>query len=251
MSVDPTAHDRYAEWDAAYVLGSLPPDERLEYERHLETCDRCTAAVAELVGLPGLLAKLPADQAVEIAQPDGRPDTRSEGSLAAVAHRVRHRRRRRRVWVAATAGLAVVAAVLGGLAVGTAGDRGGTVQAGGAPTTSAPTTSGAGARYTMTGAQGLDVDLAVRGEQWGTRFDWGCSYGGKQWSADGSVMYDLVVVRKDGSVLTVASWSAAGAEARGLSASTDVPRDDIAEVQVRLRGERGSLASTDLAEHAG
>ena len=31
----------------------------------------------------------------------------------------------------------------------------------------------------MTGAQGLDVDLAVSGEQWGTRFDWGCSYGGK------------------------------------------------------------------------
>ena len=248
MSVDPTAHDRYAEWDAAYVLGSLTPDERLEYERHLETCDRCTAAVAELVGLPGLLAKLPADQAVEIAEPDGRPDTRPESTLAAVAHRVRHRRRRRRAWVAVTAGLAVVAAVLGGLAVGTAGDRGGTVQAGGAPTTSAPT---AGDRYTMTGSQGLDVDLAVSGEQWGTRFDWGCSYGGKRWSADGSVMYDLVVVRKDGSVQTVASWSAAGAEARGLSASTDVPRDDIAEVQVRLRGERGSLASTDLSGRTG
>jgi hypothetical protein len=103
----------------------------------------------------------------------------------------------------------------------------------------------------MTGSQGLDVDLAVSGEQWGTRFDWGCSYGGREWSADGSVMYDLVVVRKDGSVQTVASWSAAGAEARGLSASTDVPRDDIAEVQVRLRGERGSLVSTDLARHTG
>ena len=243
------SEDRYAEWDAAYVLGSLTPDERLEYERHLETCDRCTAAVAELVGLPGLLAKLPADQAVEIAAPDGRPDTRPESTLAAVAHRVRHRRRRRRAWVAVTAGLAVVAAVLGGLAVGTAGGRGATVQAGGAPTTSAPTT--AGDRYTMTGSQGLDVDLAVSGEQWGTRFDWGCSYGGREWSADGSVMYDLVVVRKDGSVQTVASWSAAGAEARGLSASTDVPRDDIAEVQVPLRGERGSLVSTDLARHTG
>ncbi len=124
------SEDRYAEWDAAYVLGSLTPDERLEYERHLETCARCTAAVAELVGLPGLLAKLPADQAVEIAEPDGRRDARSESTLASVAHRVRHRRRRRRVWVAATAGLAVVAAVLGGLAVGTAGDRTGSVQAG-------------------------------------------------------------------------------------------------------------------------
>ena len=240
------SEDRYAEWDAAYVLGSLTPDERLEYERHLETCDRCTAAVAELVGLPGLLAKLPADQAVEIAEPDGRHDTPPESTLASVAHRVRHRRRRRRAWVAATAGLAVVAAVLGGLAVGTAGERDRSVQADGGPSSSAPRTTGDGDRYTMTGSQGLDVDLAVSGEQWGTRFDWGCSYGGREWSADGSVMYDLVVVRTDGSAQTVASWSAAGAEARGLSASTDIPRDDIAEVQVRLRGERGSLVSADL-----
>ncbi|TDN44215.1 putative zinc finger protein [Curtobacterium flaccumfaciens] len=232
--------DRYAEWDAAYVLGSLPPDERLEYERHLETCDRCAAAVAELVGLPGLLGKLPADQAIEIAEPDGRRDVRSESTLASVAHRVRHRRRSRRVWVAATAGLAVVAAVLGGLAVGTAADRG-SVQAGPAATARSDAD-----RYAMTGAQGLDVDLAVSGESWGTRFDWGCSYGGRTWSADGSVMYDLVVVRTDGTTQTVASWTAAGADAKGLSASTDVPRTDIASVQVRLRGQDDALAAVDL-----
>jgi len=232
--------DKYAEWDAAYVLGSLPASERLEYERHIENCDRCAAAVAELVGLPGLLGKLPADQAIEIAEPDGRPDTRSESDLASVAHRVRHRRRRRRVWVAATAGLAVVAAVLGGLAVGAAGERT-TVQAG-----SAPTAAATADRYDMSGVQGLDVKLAVSGEQWGTRFDWGCSYGGKAWSPDGSILYDLVVVRNDGTTQTVGSWTASGADARGLSASTDIPRDDIRSVQVRLRGERGALAVVTL-----
>ncbi|MCJ1715797.1 zf-HC2 domain-containing protein [Curtobacterium sp. VKM Ac-2922] len=241
MNGDPTPDDRYVEWDAAYVLGSLPPHERLEYERHLETCDRCTAAVSELVGLPGLLGKLPADQAVEIAEPDGRPDTRSDSTLAAVAHRVRHRRRRRRVWVGATAGLAVVVAVLGGLAVGTAGDRVGSVRAGATTTASAVAD-----RYDMVGQQGLDVDLAVSGEQWGTRFDWGCSYGGKSWAADGSVMYDLVVVRTDGSTSTVASWTAAGADAHGLSASTEIARSDIASVQVRLRGQQVVLAGVDL-----
>lgn len=241
MTGDPTSDDRYAEWDAAYVLGSLPPHERLEYERHLETCDRCASAVAELVGLPGLLGKLPAEQAMEIAEPDTGPDQRSASTLAAVAHRVRHRRRRRRVWVAATAGLAVAVAVLGGLAVGTAGDRVGSVQAG--PTVAA---SGVADRYDMVGERGLDVDLAVSGEQWGTRFDWGCSYGGKTWSSDGSVMYDLVVVRTDGSTSTVASWTAAGADARGLSASTDIARSDIASVQVRLRGQQAVLAGVDL-----
>ncbi|MFJ4295450.1 anti-sigma factor family protein [Curtobacterium sp. NPDC089689] len=229
--------DRYAEWDAAYVLGSLPADERLEYERHLETCDRCAAAVAELVGLPGLLGKLPADQAVEIAEPDGRPDTGSEGTLASVAHRVRHRRRRRRVWVAATAAAAVLAAVLGGLAVGTARVDPASVQA---------ASQSAADRYSLVGARGLDVDLAVSGEPWGTRFDWGCSYGGKSWASDGSVQYDLVVVRDDGTAETVASWSAAGEDARGLSASTTVPRGDIASVQVRLRGDDRVLADVDL-----
>ncbi|WP_022903618.1 MULTISPECIES: zf-HC2 domain-containing protein [unclassified Curtobacterium] len=231
------SEDRYAEWDAAYVLGSLPADERLEYERHLETCDRCTAAVAELVGLPGLLAKLPADQAIEIAEPDGRPDTRPESSLASVAHRVRTRRRRRRVWVTATAAAAVLAAVLGGLAVGTARVDPATV-----PAASAPTAD----RYALVGDRGLDVDLAVSGEPWGTRFDWGCSYGGRSWSPDGSVMYDLVVVRDDGTAETIASWSAAGEDARGLSASTNVPREDIASVQVRLRGDDRVLADVDL-----
>ncbi|OIH97750.1 anti-sigma factor [Curtobacterium sp. MCBA15_001] len=237
--------DRFAEWDAAYVLGSLDSDERLEYERHLETCDRCAAAVAELVGLPGLLGKLSAEQAVAIAEPDGRPEARPESTLAAVAHRVRHRRRTRRVWVGVTAGLAVVVAVLGGLAVGTAGERSASVQAGasGGPSAAA---SAAADRYAMVGAQGLDVDLAVSGEQWGTRFDWGCSYGGRTWAADGSVMYDLVVVRTDGSTTTIASWTAAGADARGLSASTDIARSDIASVEVRLRGHQDVLAGVDL-----
>src|SRR3981189_1348475 len=47
---------RYATWDAAYVLGSLSSAERREYEAHLETCDRCRSAVAEIRGIPALHA---------------------------------------------------------------------------------------------------------------------------------------------------------------------------------------------------
>src|SRR6476659_10987496 len=50
--------DRYVTWDAAYVLGSLTSNERREYEADLETCERCRSAVAELSGLPALLAML-------------------------------------------------------------------------------------------------------------------------------------------------------------------------------------------------
>ncbi len=36
-------HAHYADWDAAYVLGSLSPAERREFETHLEGCERCRA----------------------------------------------------------------------------------------------------------------------------------------------------------------------------------------------------------------
>ncbi|WP_144765059.1 anti-sigma factor [Curtobacterium sp. 9128] len=229
--------DRYRDWDAAYVLGSLPSDERLEYERHLETCAACRAAVGELAGMPGLLGRLPAEEAVAVAEADGRPDTPPARPLATVAHRVRSRRRRRRVLLAVTAGAAVVVAVLGGVAVGTARD-------GVAPTA----VSAAAEQYAMAPAAGtgLRVDLDVTRKAWGTRFDWGCTYGGRDWGDGGSTMYDLVVVRKDGADETVASWAASGRSAAGLAASTDVPLDAIASVEVRLHGDARTLASVRI-----
>ncbi|MFI8526561.1 anti-sigma factor family protein [Promicromonospora sukumoe] len=50
--------DRFADWDAAYVLGALGPSDRRAYERHLAECDACRAAVADLAGLPGLLGTI-------------------------------------------------------------------------------------------------------------------------------------------------------------------------------------------------
>ena len=57
--------DKFAQWDAAYVLGALSPAERREFEEHLATCPHCQAAVSELAGMPGLLAQVsPADAAM-------------------------------------------------------------------------------------------------------------------------------------------------------------------------------------------
>ena len=64
--------DRYSTWDAAYVLGALSGAERREYEGHLAGCARCRSAVAELSGMPGLLAMLDLDEvsALDDEQPD-------------------------------------------------------------------------------------------------------------------------------------------------------------------------------------
>ena len=51
-------NDRYATWDAAYVLGSLSASDRGEFEAHMATCPECREAVAELSGVPALLSQL-------------------------------------------------------------------------------------------------------------------------------------------------------------------------------------------------
>ncbi|MBQ9916716.1 MAG: zf-HC2 domain-containing protein, partial [Microbacterium sp.] len=56
-------HERFAEWDGAYVLGALSAADRGEYERHLDDCALCRAAVAELAPTAGLLSRLSPERA--------------------------------------------------------------------------------------------------------------------------------------------------------------------------------------------
>ncbi len=70
----------YAMWDAAYVLGSLSPTERREFESHMGTCKPCRQAVAEISGMPALLSRLDKDDVAAIdehghaeAHPSRRP----------------------------------------------------------------------------------------------------------------------------------------------------------------------------------
>jgi hypothetical protein len=104
--------DRFATWDAAYVLGALSPAERREYEEHLAGCPTCQAAVSELAGMPGLLAQVPPeDAALLVAAPaevldDGPPPD----LLARIRGRSDRRRRRNGTLVGAAAALVLVLA---------------------------------------------------------------------------------------------------------------------------------------------
>jgi len=75
-------HQRFVEWDAAYVFGALSPVERREFETHLEGCERCRSAVAELTGLPGLLGRLDASRAWELLEAGESLDAASGVRLA-------------------------------------------------------------------------------------------------------------------------------------------------------------------------
>src|SRR5690606_2606742 len=104
-------HDDVRDWDGAYLLGALSAGDRRTFERHLATCDACTASVAELAALPGLLAQVPASEAEVALQ----QETHSTPDLlpSLVDHVARRRRRSRRWVLAAAIGGVAAALVLG------------------------------------------------------------------------------------------------------------------------------------------
>lgn len=55
--------DRFRLWAGAYVLSSLPADERDEFEQHLARCARCRETVADIADIPTLLDTLTPEQA--------------------------------------------------------------------------------------------------------------------------------------------------------------------------------------------
>ena len=57
----PDHGDKYTQWDAAYVLGSLTESDRREFDAHLGQCPACREAVDELSGVPALLSLLDLD----------------------------------------------------------------------------------------------------------------------------------------------------------------------------------------------
>lgn len=65
----PGCNDRYATWDAAYLLGTLERSERLAYEQHLTSCPSCLQAITDMAVLPGLLARVDPDVALALIDP--------------------------------------------------------------------------------------------------------------------------------------------------------------------------------------
>jgi hypothetical protein len=217
---DPFEHD-----DAAYVLGALTHDDRIAYEQHLRTCARCSAAVAELAALPGLLARLPGlpEAATTLPPP---PDT----VLPALLGAVRRQQIRRRAWGAA-AGLAAAAVLVTATVVVTDQVRPSTASADDA----------AGMQVAMVGMTDppVDVDLRMQDVAWGTRITMTCRYE-KSSGPHSDESYQLVVVPTgNGIPQSVARWLPVPGRDVRVTGSTDLPADDIAEVQ--LRDDDGTL----------
>jgi hypothetical protein len=216
--------DRYATWDAAYVLGSLSSNERREYEAHLETCERCRSAVADISGVPALLAMLDLEAVRELdEETQDTPPLRPE-VLDSVLDKVRWRRRRSRWLTSAAVGVAAALLAVGvviairpeivGLENSTPQ---GTVQA---------------LEMTKVSPTPINATISLTGYGWGTRIDMACTYG--DWGQRDAPPQNLgmVVVGRDGSHTQVATWLGLSGATALPSANTPMQKDEIAAVQL-------------------
>jgi hypothetical protein len=217
MSVTPI-RCAFAMDDAAYVLGSLSPAERKEFEAHLPGCDVCSLAVRNLAGLPGLLGRLDAD-VFEGPAIESVPDTLLPRLSLAV-----RRQQRRRTWLIAGAAAAVAAAIgVGGAVALDQPD----------PTTPVVVAPPVGHAMTRVGNDPMTADVALTSVAWGTKLDLMCSY-----PAPGSALpyeggdYALVVHTTDGRSQRVATWTGLPGKTMHLSAATSAQASDISSVTV-------------------
>jgi hypothetical protein len=211
----------YEMWDGAYVLGSLSPAERREFEAHLDGCVACSRAVRDLAGLPGLLGRI-GPEVFEQSEPEPVPET----LLPRLSRAVR-RRQQRRTWL--TAGIAAAAAVAitagGVLAL----DRPASEQ-----TVSPPSSSVAPPVFHTLVQKGSDpmvAAVALTPVQWGTRLDLTCSYPRSSAVYEGG-SYAMVVHTKDGRTERVASWNGVPGQTMHVSGATATWRHDIRKVVV-------------------
>lgn len=220
-------HARFADWDAAYILGALSPADRALFEAHLAECARCREAIGEIAPTLGLLSRVdaaraeallgagtPAEATASVAQPivDG-PDAGHRGRVISLAAA---RRRRRRLWGAIALAAAVVIAVVAIPVVSSLARPPAQVVAL-EPVADLP----------------LAVTVELTDVAWGTRIEMSCDYGEVADAPADGWTYALVVVGADGVESTLSTWQARPSSSARLSAGTALPSADIEAVEIR------------------
>lgn len=206
--------DPYREWDAAYVLGALGTKERLEFELHLASCPECSAAVAELAGVPGLLAKVPESE-VGADWPEA-PDL-----LPKLARAVRRHRLRVRLLTVGTAAIAAAAAAVLAIAL---------------PLGHSESTGPVAKEATLSQVvqSPLHADVQLVSVAWGTKIDMTCRYTATDASNYPTpVDYAMFVTDGGGHSSQVATWAASPGSTVTLSGATSLRVGAIRSVDVR------------------
>lgn len=217
--------DRYAQWDAAYVLGALSVAERREFEDHLAECSACQRAVSELVGMPGLLAQVPAADAVALSDPG------MEDLPPSLVSKVIRRRASdvRRGWL--TAAALVLTLLIGG-AVGYLIHGAQPGQPDAAPTASAPNPRRLAFVPVRPSSMTAVVDVVKVGS--GTELRVECQYGsGGSHNPSAYAEYAIYVVDRSGDAVRAKTWKAKPDKVMTPTATSPLRPDQIAAIEIR------------------
>jgi anti-sigma factor RsiW len=217
------SHD-YATWDAAYVLGSLSPADRREFEAHLSVCPSCTQAVAELSGMPALLSKLDSDTVAAIN--DGDHTTEAPPNLLpSLLWAVRQRRRRSRLMTWSSGAAAAVLLAIGVFVSIPS-------LTGHSPASAPPQASVSALPMAQVGTTLLASTVSLSSQQWGTNIALKFVCMAPVYAHHDTVA--LVVVGRDGSRTQLATWVAIPGHTATPAGSVSIREDQIAAVQVVL-----------------
>ena len=215
--------------DAAYVLGSLSPTDRLEFERHLPGCERCRRSVTELAGLPGLLGRVPREQ-VEAPLPfEPLPQT----VLPALVAAVRREQRRKTVLVTLGAAAAVAVVALGATALQAGRDDGPTPQV--APTNASSSLPAPLSMEVVGQDWGMRADVTLTSAQGGTKVDVLCSYAERESDYEGShaYRYKLIVFSRGHDPEVASSWKAGAGDTVRVPGFTAAEIGEITRLEVQ------------------
>lgn len=222
-------NDRYADWDAAYVLGALSSADRRAYEEHLALCPDCRRGVGELAGMPGMLASVEPAEVLALDLPPDEDSARAEVIVAAerTPHNLKPTKRRGlsrgRGWLAAAAALLVLGgAGAGGYTIADAQRPPAQVIAGPTRLAFSPVVPSS-----MTAV----VDVTPVGAQTAIKVE--CQYSGYGADPSSSADYSVWAVGQNGRADLVATWRAQPDQVMRPSGSVDLPAAQLAAVEIR------------------
>ncbi|WP_337002458.1 MULTISPECIES: zf-HC2 domain-containing protein [unclassified Microbacterium] len=210
-------HARFAEWDAAYVLGALSAADRAEYEAHLAHCPQCRAAIGEIAPTLGLLSRVAPERAESLLGATDMQEPAPEHRARVLSLATARAQRRRRVWIA---GLAAAAAIV--------------VAAVAVPIVSSqlrPPSTTVALEQVIDAP--LEASVTLTDVAWGTRIDMTCDYGAEGDAPADGWAYALVVIGDDGTESVLSTWRAHPGTTARLSAGTELPASGISAVEIR------------------
>ena len=215
----------YATWDAAYVLGSLSPADRREFEAHLSGCPLCAQAVAELSGMPALLSKLDSQTVAAINDQTAEPPM-APNLLPSLQFAVRRRRHRSRLMTwSSSAAAAVLLAI--GVFVGVANHS---LTSQPVQTAQPPQASASALPMDQVGTKALASTVSLSSQNWGTVIDLRCVCLAPVYAHHDKLA--MVVVNRDGTHTQLATWVADPGHTATPAGSISTPVNQIASVQV-------------------